>query len=990
MKSFHRLLFPALLALLVPLAHASAQGLSIAGIVVSKENDEALPGANVVIKGTTYGTTTDLQGKFSIQLEDQTEATVVVSYIGYRSTEVKVTESTANLEIELKEDLLKGEEVVIVGLASSVKRQNLANTVATVSSVELLGSPTQTVDAALSGKFSGVTVSQNTGAPGGGISVNLRGVSTIEGKSQPLYVVDGVLINNDAIQSGIDLVTAATGAGSASPQGQPTNRVADINPHDIDNIEVLKGASAAAIYGSKASNGVVLITTKRGGIGRTRFNVTQQVGFSSLLHKIGTRRFTDSASVIDQYGQQGLDILRQTGFRYIDYEKEMYGEKGFLRSTDISATGGNEKTQYFISGFLQSDEGIIKGTNYDKNAVKLNITHKFSDRISLNLSSNYIRSVSNRGITGNDNTNTTFGFALAFTPSFYDIRDVNGEYADNIFNPSNPLQTRDLLTNEETVNRTINALRFSYHLWQTKEHDLDFVVQAGFDYFSQSNKIFAPPELQFQKNAALPGQSLNGETSSLNTNYYYNLVHLYQFRPEVSFKTSAGLQFENTHIDNTLVDAQGLVHDNVGRGGSVDVYETIAKTRNRGLFLQEEVNLQERIYLTAGARGDASSTNGDTKKYFWYPKASASVRLSKYAFWEPLTSYVSEFKARLAYGQTGNLAPADSKFLTFTSSNIGGGVGSISPPRLNNPDIKPERTKELEGGFDATFWNERGSFEFTYYNQKISDLILLRPIPGSAGNQEQFFNGGSMTTKGLEMSIVLTPIRTRDFSWTSRTSYYHTSSEIDKLKVLNFNKGGFATFLGTYRIEEGLSPTTIIGAETDYTVVDSATGNEKIVRGTEIGNETPDFQMSFSNAFNYKNWELRLLWDWKNGGDVINLGKLITDLGGTTKDDPANIAKRLDSLGVRTSYYVEDGSYWKLREVSLTYTFPRSMVASMFAGKVSYMKMGIAGRNLILITKYDGYDPEVSQFGSVAIGRSVDTIPFPSSRSFYFTVSFGF
>lgn len=966
---------------------AVSQELNISGTVVSKSTGEVLPGANVVVVGTRIGAVTDGNGKFTLKLENMSEARLTVSYIGYRSADVTVKQSTETLEIGLKDDALKGEEIIVTGLATSVKRENLANTVASVSAKELVGAvPAQTIDAALAGKAAGISISQNTGAPGGGININLRGVATIEGSSRPLFVVDGVIVSNEALQSGIDIVTKAAAAGSATPQGQPTNRIADINPNDIENIEVLKGASAAAIYGGKASNGVIIITTKKGGQGRTQFNVNQQVGWSSLLHKIGTRRFGDSTAVRLQYGQSTANLFAQGQNKYIDYEDVMYGNTGLTRHTDISASGGTEKTQYYISGLAENDNGIIKGTDYNKYSARINLNQKFSDRINATFSANYVRSLSDRGITGNDNTNTTFGFSLAFIPSFIDIRPANGVYPSTSFNPSNPIQTRDLLKNREVVNRFMSSVGVTWNVIQSDKQNLDFIFQGGLDNFTQENNIFSPSALIYERSASLPGSAINVKSTSTLSNFYYNFVHRYQPGPDLNFKTAVGLQFENSKQDNVSVESHGIPGNNVGFAASQSSLENVGTNRTRGFFGQEEVGIQERIFLTAGVRADASSANGDPNKYTLYPKASTAVRLNKFNFWQNssfLSSNISEFKVRAAFGETGNTPIPAAKFSSVIASNIGGLLGSLIGTRQGNPDIKPEKTIEFEAGFDATFWNERGTLEFTRYIQHISNLILERSLAPSTGYQTQFINAGKMSTKGWEISLGLTPVKGQDVNWLTRVNYYKTTSLITEMTVPAFNKGGFATFLGTYRIEPGVSPTTIIGAE-------SVVNSGHLDKSTAIGNETPDFQISFNNTVTlYKNWEFRMLWDWKQGGDVINLGKLITDLGGTTKDSKANIDTRLAELGSKTSRYVEDGSYKKLRELSVSYTFPRSVVSKWFGDKISYMKVGFAARNLIMITNYTGYDPEVSQFGSVAIGRSVDTLPYPSSRSFYFNVSFG-
>jgi len=967
------------LTLLLAFSGLMAQGLEIKGIVVNKDDQEPLPGVNVLVKGTLLGAVTDLDGYFSLKLPDMNEARLEFSYVGYKTKEVVLSESTENLMIRMEEDVFKASEIVVTGLASSVKRENLANSVATLSSEELVPTPTESMESALAGKFAGVNVSQNTGAPGGGISVNLRGVSTIEGGTQPLYVVDGVIINNAAIQSGIDLVTKAAGAGSSNPQGQPVNRVADINPEDIENIEVLKGASAAAIYGAKASNGVIIITTKKGRIGKPRITFNQRVGFSSLLKKIGTRKFT-AKTAEEQYGPEGLALFNANGGKYFDQEELMYGELGLLKQTNLSLSGGDNRTSYYLGGTFQDDGGIIKNTGYKRNSGNLNITHKFNDRLDINVTTSLTRTISDRGITGNDNTNTTFGFSLAFTPSFLDLRPKNGVYPDHPFNPSNPFHTRDVFKNTETVTRTINALNLKWNAWRTETQNLDLVLQSGFDAYAMENFVFSPPELQYEKNSDQPGAVLNGKTNSLNWNTYLSAVHLYG-EGGYSFRTSAGLQFENLESDNVLTEARSVIvtQQNVDQSGSVNVYENRVKQVDDGFYIQEEFNYEDMLFLTAGFRGDRSSAHGDVNKFFYYPKASASLRLSQLDFWEGMKDVINEAKVRVAYGETGNAPPANAKYNSLVPNNVGGKTGLLLASRQGNPDIRPERTQEIETGLDFSFMNDMGNVEFTYYTQNITDLILIADVPPSSGFTEQYINAGSMNTQGIEFSLGIIPVENETFRWSSKVNFYKTWSEITQLDVDPFNKGGFATFLGTYRIEEGLSPTTIIGAEKN------ADGSFK-----PIGNETPDFEMGFNNNFKIGDFSLGFLVHWKNGGDVINLGKLITDLGGTTEDyDTGAAAERLSKLGSETKPYVEDGSYIKLREAHITYTLPQEMTKSLFNGALDYLRVGVSGRNLYMITDYTGYDPEVSQFGNVAIGRSVDTIPYPSSRSVYFNLSLG-
>lgn len=951
---------------------ALALGQSVRGTVTDAVSGESLPGVSVLAKGTTVGTTTNLEGVYQLDAPAGT-STLVFSFVGFRTVEVPLSGTT--IDVQLEEDVLGLDEVVITGLASSVKRANLANSVGTITARELVPAPAQTLERALNGKIAGINISQNTGAPGGGINVNLRGSSTITGSTQPLYVIDGVILDNTAIQSGLDVVTAATGAGSSNPQGQPTNRIADINPNDIESIEVLKGASAAAIYGSKATNGVVIITTKRGRPGKTRLNITQQVGVTQILNTIGSRQFTPETAAA--YQDNGAELLQQNG--NIDYEDLLYGQNGFLNETTVNFSGGTQDTRFYVGGLLQSEEGIVQNTGYDKYATRLNLEHRFTDRLVVDVNTSLTRSESDRSITGNENQgSTTLGFAFAFTPSFFDLR-ANG---DGVFPDgpagSNPLHTIAVLRNNELTNRGIGAARVRYTLLRETNQSLDLQFQGGADFYSSENKVVSPPELQFEraKSASDRGVSIAGETTSLNTNYTLSALHQFITGDNTSFSTSAGLQYETRDFNNILVIANGLVttQENIDQASSLQGLQTRLIQRERGFFAQEEVNLNETYFLTAGFRADASSRVGDTSKLYFYPKAAASVRLSSFDFWN--RDAVSEFKLRAAFGRTGNLPQANAKFTSLLAENISGLGGVLIPTRKGNPDIEPEITQELELGLDATLGEGLANLEVTFYTQNISDLILQNQLPPSSGFTSQFINAGDMRTQGIEIGLGLSPLREGSLRWTSQINFFKTWSEITDLAVDPFEIGGFALSLGQYRIEKGLAPTTIVGLDED--------GNF-----TEFGDETPDFQVGFNNNITVGNFNLSFLFDWKQGGDVINLGRFLSDLGGTSPDhDTPEAANRRAGAG-GTGRYVEDGTYVKLREASLIYSLDPATVRGLLGERFSSLSLGISGRNLLMFTDYTGYDPEVSQFGNVAIGRSVDVIPFPSSRSLYFKVAVG-
>ena len=411
---------------------------------------------------------------------------------------------------------------------------------------------------------------------------------------------------------------------------------------------------------------------------------------------------------------------------------------------------------------------------------------------------------------------------------------------------------------------------------------------------------------------------------------------------------------------------------NVDKASSQAVYHDRKMRQDRGVFVQEEVTVGENLYAAFSMRGDVSSTMCDTEAREWYPKAAVSYPLGE-------LSVFDNFKLRGAYGQTGNMPQTKAKYTTLSSSNIGGINGLVPSSTLGNPDIKPERTTELEFGADFSVMDGLATVEATLYQQSIEDLILLVDEAPSSGASNSWQNGGEMETNGLELALGLNPTSLVDLGgldWNMHMTYYTNESEVTKLTVDPYNYGGFATFLGTYRIEEGVSPTAIVGADYD------ANGNH-----IELGNENPDFRLSFRNSLSFGTLSLSFLIDNKEGGHAINLANLIYDLGATTADYEENGSRTAVLGGGSTAPYVESTTYTALRDLSLTYSLPGGLTEGY---GLSNVQLGLALRNWWMASDYTGLSPEVSQFGNEAVGGSVDTNPFPLSKSMYLTISMGF
>ena len=972
---------------------AAAQVRQVSGKVTNSQTEQGLQGATVAVSGTGIVAETNNEGNYTVNTPDG-DQTLVVRAIGYKRAQVSLPASQSSADVSLDPDVFKLEEIVITGQATGVERQNLPNAVATVSAGELNRAPAPTLESALQGKIPGAYIQANSGAPGGGYQLNLRGVSTINASTDPLYVVDGIVVSNAAIPNGQNAVSCAQCGGNPRNQDNPVNRIADLNPEDIERIEVLKGGSAAAIYGSKATNGVVVITTKRGQVGRPQFTMSQKFGFSSRAGSLGSRNFATLADAISAFGNTPrVNAAFQPG-RSFNFEDQLYGRKALSYETSASVSGGTENTKYFISGLVKDDEGIALNTGYKKQSLRSNLDQELGSGVQIQVNLDGTHSLSRRGLSNNDNSGTSPFVVFTATPSFLDLLPAGGlrddliaaDFPTNTFGSSNPLQTFNFLKNEEDVWRILGTTTLRWSALRSARSHLQFIGVGGVDYFQQDNNLVSPPELQFENADGQPGTVVVGKSSNRNLNAALNLSHT--FNPSASgegtqLTTSAGIQYEERRLYATQILGRTLLagQESPQQTTSQTVSSRVEPVRDLGVFGQEELLLAgRRLLLTAGLRADRSSSNGDTKKYFFYPKVAASYR-----FLKPFGG-IDELKLRGAYGQTGNRALFGAKYVTDTTGTIGGLSGTYINNRAGDPQIQPERQEEFEGGIDATFANGRAELTLTFYQRNIRDLILEQTVAPSVGQELRVFgNGGRLRNRGLEASLTLQPIQSRDVNWLFRTTFFANRAKITELNVPPFQTGGFALSYGTYQIEEGSSPTQIFG-----TVGIDGTGAP--IPG-KVGDANPDFQMSFSNDIDFHRFTLGFLFDWKHGGDIINLTELLYDAAQNSKDytTPGGGADRIARLGLGfTEPYVQNGSYLKLREVNLSYNLPDAFTSTLFGSGIRYARLSLTGRNLLRVTPYRGLDPEVSNFANQAIVRNIDVAPFPPSRSFFFSIDLGF
>lgn len=967
---------------------------TVTGKVSDERTGEPLIGASILIKGTTSGTITDLDGGFSINIPSNAGSTLVFSSIGYLSQSVDVAPGVSILNIQLKQDATNLEEVVVTGLASSVKRSNLANAVSSVSARDLTGTTTiQTTDGALYGKVAGATIRSNGGAPGGGISIQLRGISSLTGASQPLIIVDGVYINNSSQRTGRASVSGAGG----SNQDDGANRLADLNPADIENIEILKGPSAAAIYGTRANAGVIIITTKRGAEGRTNVSLSQDIGFAKPLRLLGVDDWSEEKiNFFFPAARRPIELERfraaQASNTFIDYEDYFYNNQATLLNTRLNVSGGNEKTKFFISGNLTDEEGTVRRTGFKRYSIRANVDHKITNAIRLGVSSNYIQSDTDRGFTGNqNNSGASIGYSIAYVPNYFDLRrNDDGSYPINPYFSENPVAVTDNGINNSKVNRFIQAFTLDIDLLKTQNSFLKASIAGGLDFLQNSTLVYLPEFLQFQRGQANPGDLFVGRQESFNTNFQAALVYNWNLG-RVNMNSQAGL-VRLDFRDNALFNrGRGLVPGmrNLNQAAIQEINQDFSSTvSDAGIFLQQEANFEDKIIGTVGVRWDKSTLNGNPNEYYAFPRASVAFNLGNFGFWN--SSFINQLKPRIAYGETAGPVNFGATFTPLGGTNIGGLLGSVVGTQIGNTLIRPETATELEFGVDAGFFNNRLALEATYYIKNTQNNIQSLNLAPSTGVTSTPSNEAELQNKGIELSLSGTIIEKPNFRWFSRVMYWQNRLNMTRLDIPTYTAGAFGSGLGTFLYAEGYSPTTIVGTPASAEVPGGF---------TVWGDAQPKFNMSFFNTFSIaKGLEFSFLVDWKNGGDNINLTSFLNDGGGTTNgwfdddngDGVPNGRQRAPEPYNNAGRWVQDASFVKVREIGLYYTFPKATVADLFGNSVQGIKLGTSVNNAFLFTKYEGFDPETSTFGAQAVANNVDIAPYPTPRRVFFHLTVDF
>ena len=973
---------------------------------VTDEKGDPLPGATVVAVGSAHGTFTDAEGKFNFIVSNAEGQAIKIqaSFLGYQIavTDIKAEAGgTSTIAMGLKPDYLALDEVVVTGTSVATSKRQLGNAVSTVNVSSLAPAGATSIDQLLTGKVAGAQITQNSGNPAGGISIRMRGPSTIVGSSDPLYIVDGVIVNN-ASQEVIDL------------GGYAQNRMVDINPNDIERIEVIKGAAAAAIYGSRANNGVVQIFTKRGKEGKPQVEFSTQIKMNEVRKTLPYNkvpfRFTNTTAT---------DLTTVPVERY-DYQNEIF-RKGVGTENYLSVSGGTPSTQYFFSASNFYNQGIVKSTDFSRNGARLRIQQKFGDKASLSIGSNYTLSTSNElpngGITEAYGALTGFIFANNYiNPQPDPITGIYPSTSPSSVPRTNPVEAINRFDFKQRVSRYIGDVQLQI----TPVTGLSINYNLGIDTYTQIAQGYIPPNNTTPSYSQ--GFSRRGDYNVFQINNDLNISYQTDIADWLESTTGVGgtIQYDRTYLTGITAQQLGTFGQTISNGSNIVATETRTERAIMGAFVQQTFGLSQKIFVTGAARVDGSSVYGENNRWQFFPKVSGSYILSEEQFWKDnLASVASMFKLRAAWGQSGNLTAigAYDRFTNYSGAFVNNLIGYAQPLLLGNPNIKPERQTELELGFDMALLRDRIGVEFSYFKKDVDDLILNRTLAPSTSFNNRFVNIGSMTNKGFEVQLKTVPVENKAVKWTSTFSYTHNTNKVDGVEgngVLPF-AGGFGqvaavngyslgAFYSTFfaRNPDGsllLTPAGlpqrelgVQGANGTYTAMRNSAGQPTgAALSKVIGNPNPEHIVSWINDVAWKKFSFRMQWDGMLGFDVFNFTKRVGDrdlYGGLQGYEPElrGEVPKGNSAALFTIFenWIEDGSFVKLRELSVSYSVKPKVLG------IQNMRLFVAGRNLLSIDSYSGYDPETNAAGQTNAVRGFDFVEVPIPRTYTMGVNVKF
>ncbi|WP_273215947.1 SusC/RagA family TonB-linked outer membrane protein [Runella zeae] len=1010
-----------------------AQDTVVTGKVTTAEDGVGMPGVSISVKGTTRGANTDAEGNYRVSVPNN--ATLVFSFVGFTSIEEKVGARSV-INVQLSVDTKTLSEIVVTGYGSQIKR-DLTGNIAQVKSKDIENMPTPSVDAALQGKAAGVFVNSGSGKLGQGITVRVRGNSSISASSQPLYVVDGIPVTS----------------GDQSNYGGETNPLADINPNDIESIEILKDASAAAIYGARAANGVVLISTKRGKAGKTNISFNYQAGVAQATRRLPflnteqyEKFYRQAAGYVDELdGLSPEDPSSNTQYLFGPdgfleyYSYGTYGtpkqtdnnwqekafQKGPIQQIDLQLSGGNEKTKFFMSGQYLSQTGTIIGNKLERISGRLNVDHQATNWLNVGLMMSLARTDNWRLPDDNAFSNPLQMAALTpFTP-FIDPNTnlpAGAPPGDvNIPLYYNPILSIDYADFVQTSYRNLTNTYAQVNLLP----GLKFRSEWGLDLLNMNEEAYFQSQTVRNQSRASNGIGANYGTfvTNYNANNFFN--YLKDFGRH-SIDATLGMSYQQSQTKRNYIEGTQFPSDSYRKIASAAVKSdgTSTETNYRFLSYFTRVNYRfnDRYLLGASARVEGSSRFGKNSRYGFFPSVSAGWVISEENFLKN-NNLISFLKLRASYGLTGNAEIGDFPQLGLFQGDAGYvGAPGQRPSQIANPDLKWESSRQVDIGIDFGILNNRINGEIDYYVKKTTDLLLEVNVPGTTGFARQFKNVGALENKGLEF-VLNTQNTVGKFKWNTSFNIATNANKVTDVQgqiieggVRNMNRVMEGQPIGVFFTREyaGVDPNNgdalfYKNTKNPDGSIDRSTVTNSGYNSTErvvVGNPNPKFIGGITNTLSYGGIDFSIFFNGVAGNDVNFYGVgQYSSANGIYEDNqttdqlnawtPENRntdvpqARYLITNGSQpSSRYIFDGSYLRLRTLSLGYTIPKNLTQRL---KIDRVRVYFSAMNLATFTKYKGWDPEVNSdtfTSNFAQGNDFYTPPQP--RTILFGVNIGF
>lgn len=1014
-----------------PLVTTTAQERTITGTVTSIDDGMPLPGVNVRVEGTSDGTVTDMDGQYALAASQGT--VLIFSMVGFVTQEITLgTQDVVN--VQLQTDLQDLDEVVVTSFGITQDKKSLGYAVQELRAEDIIQTKQQNVVSALQGQVAGVQITNSGGAPGQSARIIIRGVTSLDpnADNQPLFVIDGVPIDNSTVES------------SGTPRGL-SNRAADINPNDIASMNVLKGAAATALYGVRAANGAVVITTKRGQEGALRINLNSTVGFEEI------NRYP---KIQQKYGQGFSGLYDPNSFwpnwgpsmeeiNAIDPSVVMHDiwrdamETGFQFDNSLSISGGNETATFYGSLSNLDHEGVIPFSDWGRTSARLNGEVRLSDKFKFSGNIGYTISGGNRV------PHDRFMERMVYWAPNHDVWDYINEDGTmvSVGTNTNPIYDARFSTYVDEVNRTTGSLRFTYSPWEWI--DLNYLI--GTDYYSDSRTEITPGPKGIVGETPLSSTGFISETRissrDINSNFYITL------KKDFSDRFNAVLMLGNDVFerDYEMVNATGedfVIPDFYDLSYTRQISNSQDKRRKRlvGLYGDLMLSYNDMLFLNITGRNDWSSALPKNNNSFFYP----SVNLS-YVFSEnmELPEFMSFGKLRASWAEVGKDTDAYLIGQTYTSPAIyplRGQVGFTRYSQLGDLELKPELTSSIEFGADLRFLDSRLGLDVTWYKSNSKDQIIPVPVSDATGFSTFITNAGEIQNKGWEFILRAAPVLTDDFSWSVTLNASYNENEIVSIRegideIVVGSQFGYAGSTVTMKLLEGEAYGNLFGSsyarygagdglhlEEDLPIIIGANGfpvvnNQQLV----LGNATPKWIGGLRNEFSYKGLELSFLIDFRSGlqqysqydnffaafgipeytlnrEETIVFDGVLAD--GTPNTQPVYLGQGVGPDGrdygagfYRNTYrtasenFIHDASFIKLRNISLGYTLQPNLLEVL---PFSSARIGVTANNIILYTPWDGFDPESFSAGAGGNAIGFTGLGYPGVQSLLFTLNLGF